>query len=376
MTFWTIALNDLKITYKDKMFVVWLLVFPLIFIFIFGMAFQGYNPGDQQVTLNILNKDKGFLSQAMIKELSTDRYMVTVLDKDEEKNFRTLIIPDGFTENVLAGKKVELILEQEQGKSLEAMQSAYSHVLKAIIKIISKIVLTMPENMDEFQENFEQLNLERKISLRTEMGGKLKEVPAGFNRSVPGMTIMFLLFTVLMYGGINLLQERRLGHLERIYFSPATLGSIIGGKWLSRIIIGIFQVALLFLIGRFLFKVDLGPSFPLVLLLSLFFCATIASMSILFGCIIKKVEILIVLNILAANIMAALGGCWWPLELVPKGLRTAGFVFPTGWIMDAYTKLIFFGDGLEAVWLNLVVLAGFTITFLYLAVKFFKIKKN
>ena len=376
MTFWTITRNDLKITYKDKMFFAWILVFPLIFIFIFGMAFRGSNTGDQQVTLNILDKDKSFLSQAMIAELTTDRYLVKVLNKAEEKAFRTLIFPENFTANVLAGEKVELILEQEQGKSLEATQSAYSHILKVIIKIISKIVLTDPGNTDEFKKNFENLDMERRVTLRTEMGGRLKEIPAGFSRSVPGTTIMFLLFTVLMYGGINLLQERRLGQLERIYFSPATLSSIIGGKWLSRIIIGIFQTALLFIIGRFLFGVNLGRAFPLVLLLSLFFCATIAGMSILFGCVIKKVEILIVFNILVANIMAALGGCWWPLELAPQGLRTAALFFPTGWIMDAYTKLIFFGEGLKAVLLNIVVLTGFTLLFLFLAIKFFKIRKN
>jgi ABC-2 type transport system permease protein len=73
--------------------------------------------------------------------------------------------------------------------------------------------------------------------------------------------------------------------------------------------------------------------------------------------------------------MAALGGCWWPIELVPKGMKTVGKIFPTAWIMDAYNKLIFFGYGLESVLVNLAVLVGFTALFLFLAVKFFKIRK-
>lgn len=105
------------------MFFAWILVFPLIFIFIFGMAFRNSNTGDHQVTLNILDKDKGFLSQAMIAELTSDRYMVKVIDKTEEKTFRTLIFPENFTANVLAGEKVELILEQEQGKSLNGRKA-------------------------------------------------------------------------------------------------------------------------------------------------------------------------------------------------------------------------------------------------------------
>ena len=375
MTFWTIAQNDLKLVYKDKMFFFWLLVFPLIFIFIFGLAFRDMDPGDSQVTLNVLDKDKSFLSETFIEELVTEKYAVKVFEKDEEKSYRTLIIPEGFSKSVFAGEKVELKLEQEQGKSLEAMQTAYSHVLKAIIKILAKIVMVSPENPEDFEEELPQLNWERRITLRTELGGEIKTIPSGYTHSVPGSTVVFLLFTLLMYGGINLLEERRKGQLERIYLSPATFSSIIGGKWLGRIIIGMFQIFILFVLGKFLFGIYLGPSLPALFLTSLFFCATIAGMSMLFGSIIKKEEILIVFNILLANLMAMLGGCFWPIELVPKGMKTAGMIFPTGWIMDAYNKLIFFGYGLETVLVNMAVLAGFTALFLFLAIKFFKIRK-
>ncbi len=375
MTFWTIALNDLKLTYKDKMFLFWLLVFPLIFIFIFGLAFRDMGPGDSQVTLNILDKDKSFLSKTLIEELVTEKYDVKVFEKDEEKSFRTLIIPEGFSQSVFAGEKVELKLEQEQGNSMEAMQTAYSHVLKAVIKILAKIVMISPENPEDFEEKLPLLKWERRIILRTEMGGELKIIPSGFTHSVPASTVVFLLFTVMMYGGVNLLEERRKGQLERIYLSPATFSSIIGGKWLGRIIIGMFQIFILFVLGKFLFGIYLGPSLPALFLASLFFCATIAGMSMLFGSIIKKEEILIVFNILFLNLMAALGGCWWPIEVVPKGMKTVGKIFPTSWIMDAYSKLIFFGYGLEAVLVNMAVLAGFTALFLFLAIKFFKIRK-
>ena len=375
MTFWTIALNDLKLTYKDKMFLFWLLVFPLIFIFIFGLAFRDMGPGDSQVTLNVLDKDKSHLSKTLIEELVTEKYAVKVFEKDEEKSFRTLVIPEGFSKSVFAGEKVELKLEQEQGNSQEAMQTAYSHVLKAVIKILAKIVMVSPESPTDFEEKLPQLNWERQVILRAEMGGELKAIPSGYTHSVPGSTVVFLLFTILMYGGVGLLEERRKGQLERIYLSPATFSSIIGGKWLGRIIIGMFQIFILFVLGKYLFGIYLGPSLPALFLTSLFFCATVAGISMLFGSIIKKEEILILFNILFVNLMAALGGCWWLIEVVPKGMKTVGKIFPTAWIMDAYNKLIFYGYGLETVFLNMAVLVGYTALFLFLAIKFFKIRK-
>ena len=41
--------------------------------------------------------------------------------------------------------------------------------------------------------------------------------------------------------------------------------------------------------------------------------------------------------------MSALGGCWWPLEIVPDTFKTLAHLVPAGWAMDAFHRLISFG---------------------------------
>ena len=41
-------------------------------------------------------------------------------------------------------------------------------------------------------------------------------------------------------------------------------------------------------------------------------------------------------------ILAALGGCWWPIEVAPTWMQQLQFFTPTGWTMDALHKLISF----------------------------------
>lgn len=375
MTSLNIAWNDLKLTFKDKMFFFWLLVFPLLFALLFGLAFPESSGTAPKVTLNVIDKDQSFLSKALIDELKSDKYAVAVLESEEQKRTRALIIPQRFSKDILAGKRVELVLEKEAESNVEASQAAYSNVLKAIIKILTKLVSLSPHNEKELIEKFDQKHLKRLVTLRVERAGKMRVIPAGFNHMIPATSVMFILFTVLMYGGIILLQERRAGQLERIYLSPATFTSIISGKWASRLILGMAQIALLFLIGKILFKTYLGNSILSLFLVALFFCGTIAGMSIMLGSIIKKEEVLVVFNILFANLMASLGGCWMPMELFPAGLRKVSFIFPTGWAMDAFHKLIFFGYDLKSVLLNIFVLFLFSIVFLVLAIKFFKLRK-
>lgn len=375
MTSWHIALNDLKLVFKDKMFFVWLLVFPLLFTTIFGLAFPESSSKIQKVTLNVIDNDESFLSGALIEELKTEKYSVKILKAESDKETRTLIIPENFSQNIFEGKKVELILERESESNIEASQAAYSNAIKAIIKILTKIVTVAPGSAKELEAKYDQHTIARLITLKSELAGKIRVIPAGFNHMIPASAVMFILFTVLMYGGINLLEERRLGQLERIYLSPASFSSIIGGKWASRLFLGMLQITILFIAGKIIFKTYLGSSIFALFLVSFFFCATISSMSVLLGSIIKKEEILIIINILFANLMAALGGCWMPMEIFPAGIKKVSYIFPTGWAMDAFHKLIFFGYDLKAVSFNILILFLFSLVFLVLAVKFFKLRK-
>lgn len=375
MTFHTIAANDIKLTVKDKMFFFWFLIFPILFAVLMGLAFPESSPQAQKALINVFDFDKSFLSQKLIEELKSDKYEIKVLENESEKEIRTLIIPDGFAADVIAGKKVDLVLEKDEESNIQASQAAYSHILKAVINMLTRIVKIKPENEEGLRLNYSQAEVKRLVSLRSELAGKLKTIPSGFNHTIPAVSVMFILFTVLMYGGIILLQERRDGQLERMILCPATFASIIGGKWLSRIILGMGQITILFIAGKLLFKTYYGNSWGGIFLIALFFSGAISGLSVFLGSIIHKEESLIVVNILVANVLAALGGCWFPLEVIPPGIRIVSFSLPTGWAMDAFHKLIFFGYGFHSIMLNIAVLAGYTLLFLFLGIKFFKVRR-
>ena len=49
------------------------------------------------------------------------------------------------------------------------------------------------------------------------------------------------------------------------------------------------------------------------------------------------------LGVLASCLLAALGGCWWPIEITPDWMQSLQMAIPTGWTMDALHKLVSFG---------------------------------
>jgi ABC-2 type transport system permease protein len=47
--------------------------------------------------------------------------------------------------------------------------------------------------------------------------------------------------------------------------------------------------------------------------------------------------------------MAAVGGCWWPIDLEPAWMRHLALAFPTTWAMEAYNDLMIRRQGAGAV---------------------------
>ncbi len=54
-------------------------------------------------------------------------------------------------------------------------------------------------------------------------------------------------------------------------------------------------------------------------------------------------------GVISTNLLAALGGCWWPVEITPPWAQRLTMLLPTGWAMDALHRLMSFGDSPVAV---------------------------
>jgi ABC-type multidrug transport system permease subunit len=52
----------------------------------------------------------------------------------------------------------------------------------------------------------------------------------------------------------------------------------------------------------------------------------------------------------------ALGGCWWPLEMVPGAMRAVALALPTGQAMDAIGEMLALGPQAPFPGLNIAAL--------------------
>lgn len=160
-------------------------------------------------------------------------------------------------------------------------------------------------------------------------------------QSVAGMSVMMLLFSMTSCGSV-LLAERQEGTLRRLMACPMPRGSILLGKFLFVFAVGLFQLAIMFVYGELMFKVGLFRDPVTLLVLSVTWVATGGAFGIFLATACKstkQAEGLATMLILA---MAALGGCWFPLQLMnlPAVLEGVCKSTMTYWAMTGFQSML------------------------------------
>lgn len=161
-----------------------------------------------------------------------------------------------------------------------------------------------------------------------------------FDLHVPGFGVTFLLIGMLMGVSLALIDEREWGTLERLRSASAPLAATLAGKFLSRFIIGFAQLIVLFAAGYVLFGISLGRA-PLALLMP---GASIAFAGAAFGLVVAGIartrDAVLPVGAIVIMTMAAVGGCWWPIDFEPAWMRAVALAMPTTWTMQAFNDLM------------------------------------
>ena len=351
-----IAWQDLRRQLKDGGTLLWLFVMPPIFFYFIGTVTGGFSSGiseRQALPLVVISEQPGFLRDQLDRRLrensfAPDWYAAAPIDSTESMPGRTLTIAPRMTEKVLAGEQVAMRYEsagQSLGRQAEVLgiqRSLYTALADVVVADARAGGTLTAALLDELN------NVPRIWTLNVSPAGKRLDIPSGFDQAVPGILVMFTLLVLLSSGASQLAIERLQGQLRRLAYTPLSRAEIVAGKWTSRMGLAVVQVAAALVVGTFVFRMHWGPDFAMVLLVLLSWAAFCASAGMLLGCMARTAGQASGLGALLANLLAALGGCWWPIEITPDWMQVVQKLLPTGWAMDALHRLISFEAGASA----------------------------
>ncbi len=207
------------------------------------------------------------------------------------------------------------------------------------------------------------------ITIRSERATRQPApLPSAAEQASAGQLVTFALVTLLATSAV-LVGERSLGTLRRLLLAPLSKGTILMGKVLGRLLIGIAQMSVLIVAGQVLFGVRWGQSPAALAALVLAFALAAVALGLFLATIVRSSEQAGHLTTGAAMLLAAVGGAWWPLEVVgSRFLQVLALLLPSGWAMRGFQAVILRGAGLAEVLPTVAVLLGFALLFFGLGV--------
>ena len=365
-----IATHSLRILFKDKSALIWMVLMPLLYIFVFGNAFRGESdPSRTRAYLAVYNQDDGYLSRRLFRSLLSENLQIDTLQTLPKKPpLRLLTIPDTFTVRLLKGQSVRLSLAIQSDANVAGGMTAEIAVRRAYFRLLADLAELGVTGDSLTLTNLQKLDGRTPlIRVHKEYAGRYKKIPSGFYQQIPANVVMFTMLVLFLYAGHSLVEEKKFGLLRRMRVAPVSMTQIYLGKLVGVTLVGLVQVGILLFFGRFLFSVHYGNA-PFALLLLVFaFTIAIASIAISLGMAIRNEEKMTGIAIILALALSALSGCWFPLEIAPRWMNVFANFLPSGLAIKGFHTIISYGYGLNAILPYLAGLILYAAFFIFLS---------
>ena len=204
--------------------------------------------------------------------------------------------------------------------------------------------------------------------------GFLKRGAHRYQVLVPSYAVMFAFFLALIVGWV-FVAERRQGTLKRLRAAPVTRGHVLLGKMLPCYVLSVGQGVFLLVMGRLLFGMRWGPEgWPLwqqtafILAVVLTTSLAVMGLAMLVAAVARSEIQVALLGAVAVLVLALVGGCVLPRDMMPEETQKISLVTPHGWALDAYRELLNadpkYQPNLAIVGRACAVLSGFGLAFL------------
>ena len=394
---WMIAQTYVRLAFTTPITLVMAFIMPIIFTAVLGAAFFSDPNADNRIPLLLVDEDSGKvadiiaaqLEESAVVRLATRENLPTTraAANAEIGDFhRALILPAGMSDAAQNGSPVdaELLVDVNNLNTSAVQQEALAvlarvngalgtaHTATAQAAEISSFK-SAAEKADYFQ-NALTLALDKlsnpTVTVKAEKATQLA-VLDGASQSSPGNLVTFGLVTLLATA-IVLVEERNTGTLKRLVASPLSKPTILAGKTLGPLLVGVIQMAVLILAGQLIFGVQWGRSPLALVMVVLAFDLAAVSIGIFLSTVVRTSDQAAGIMIAASMAMGALGGAWWPIDIVPKFMQTAGHFFPSAWAMDGFQAIILRGAPPSGVIMPTAILLGFAVLFFGLGIWRFK----
>jgi ABC-2 type transport system permease protein len=281
---------------------------------------------------------------------STDNYGEIERAIDDRRALVALVIPADFARRIDAGRtaRVQALVD---GSDSNTATIALGYAEFIVAGYARKVALTGLKRTSGAALP-SPIAVEPRVWFNADMLSR--------NAIVPGLIAVIMMVIAALLTSLTMAREWETGTMEQLISTPLTGPELILGKLVPYFCIGIFDLTLSLLVGRYVFKVPFRGDRPLLLAMSILFLTVALALGMLIS-IIGKSQFIASQFAMVATLLPAflLSGFVFPIDNMPFILRIITHVIPARYFVTILRGIYLKGVGLPVLWGEALFLAVF-----------------
>ena len=371
---WRIASKELLQTRRDRLAALFTIILPVVFTIFLGLII-GSQGGDSHIPVAVADQDATVASRQFVAQLKASPLIkvetMTAAELDtaveDQKVAAALVIPKGFEAaaggqaGAQSGAQATLtLIRVETSSGAQTVSQAVQTIISDLnVQLLASRVAAEQVSAAGGSSSGDLVSAARPLvkaamaspavtvtTVQANSGdsGAAVQGAGGFVISSTGSLIQWVLFSLLTVA-TGVAWERRTGVLRRLAAAGVPGRTIIAGKMIGMVVITFLQQVMLVLLGALAFGVHYFHS-PVALLMTMVTLSVLAaSVGLLISALFRSEPPVIATTVISAQLLAVLGGAWFPLEVTGAAFSRVAHFLPTAWIMDSLHGIVLKGWG-------------------------------
>ena len=361
--FWPMFRKEFIQMRRDRLTLGIMVGIPVIQLLLFGFAIQ---------------TDVKNIPTIVVDESRTPESRDVVAAFDNPRNFRIVAYADSraqLNRAIEAGDALEgIIVPEDYPRNLaRGLTATVQVVVDASDPLSSQAALAAAAGVAQSRNLSILSAAARRTTLPVETRVRPRYNP-GLRSAVfivPGLVGVILTITLILVTAMAIVRERERGTLEQLIVTPIQKTELMLGKIAPYVGVGLVQMSLVLIIGRFVFDVPLTGNVLLLYGLSLIFIVASLSLGLFVSTLVKTQQQAMQVSFFFVLPNILLSGFMFPRQAMPAVFQWISLALPLTHFLKVMRGILLKGVGLEALWREGIILLGFSVVLISLAVRRF-----
>jgi len=379
--------KDLMVLWRHKPRLLSLLLFPIIMITLFGYGMGGEL---SNIPIVVVDQSNGAVTDATLNAIKNmDLYDVKdiISNPDEAKQMvmdgqvkAAIILPTNY-DNLTDPQAKNVLIYVDSSDQMAS--TAVVPATQALFNQISNQIGIQKLEMMNAQTNLIQVQSANVASsAQSNQGVDFNNIINSINFQidklygdvkyidflVPAVLAMTVMFSCMFGMGESIAGERERGELARLFMTPTNVSTVVGGKIISKLVIETGRALILIIAAILLFGIVIKGSMLLTVLLLVLGALCFVGFGIMISARVGTQEDYMQMVMPFAMPMMFVSGVFYPIETMPWIFQKIAYLVPLTYVNDAMRTVMLKGGGIGDVWIDILVLIGFTALFFGLGV--------